>query len=64
MTTQTLPRRFYKTVDIAPVETGFAVRLDKATPKTPAKKPLVLPTEAAARLVAAEWDAQSETIDR
>ncbi len=63
MTTQTLPRRFYKTVDIAPVETGFAVRLDKATPKTPAKKPLVLPTEAAARLVAAEWDAQSETID-
>lgn len=63
MTTPTLPRRFYKTVDVAPVEAGFCVRLDKATPKTPAKRPLVLPTEAAARLVAAEWDAQSETID-
>lgn len=63
MTPPNLPRRFYKTVDIAPVETGFAVRLDRATPKTPAKKPLVLPTQAAAELVAAEWDAQIETID-
>lgn len=63
MTQQTFSRRFYKTVDIAPVETGFAVRLDRATPKTPAKRPLVLPTEAAAKLVAAEWDAQIETID-
>ena len=63
MTPPTLPRRFYKTVDIAPVETGFAVRLDQATPKTPAKKPLVLPTQAAAELVAAEWDAQIESID-
>ncbi len=63
MTQQTSSRRFYKTVDIAPVETGFAVRLDRATPKTPAKKPLVLPTQAAAELVAAEWDAQIETID-
>ncbi len=63
MTPPNLPRRFYKTVDIAQVETGFAVRLDRATPKTPAKKPLVLPTQAAAELVAAEWDAQIETID-
>jgi chaperone required for assembly of F1-ATPase len=63
MSQQTSSRRFYKTVDIAPVETGFAVRLDRATPKTPAKKPLVLPTQAAAELVAAEWDAQIETID-
>ncbi|OYU74502.1 MAG: hypothetical protein CFE32_17560, partial [Alphaproteobacteria bacterium PA3] len=57
MTPPNLPRRFYKTVDIAPVETGFAVRLDRATPKTPAKKALVLPTKAAAELVAAAWDA-------
>lgn len=63
MSPPTLPRRFYKSVDVAPVETGFAVRLDRATPKTPAKKPLVLPTEAAARLVAAEWESQIETID-
>jgi chaperone required for assembly of F1-ATPase len=63
MTQQPTSRRFYKTVDIAPVETGFAVRLDRATPKTPAKRPLVLPTKAAAELVAAEWDAQIETID-
>jgi chaperone required for assembly of F1-ATPase len=63
MTQQTSIRRFYKTVDFAPVETGFAVRLDRATPKTPARRPLILPTEAAAKLGAAEWAAQIETID-
>jgi chaperone required for assembly of F1-ATPase len=57
------PRRFYKLVDTAPVETGFSVRLDGRTPASPAKAKLVLPTAALAQLVAAEWDAQREVID-
>ena len=36
--------------------------LDGRPPKTPAHAPFVLPTEAAARLVADEWDAQGEFI--
>ena len=57
------PRRFYKTVDVAPDGEGFAVRLDGRTPRSPAGRPLVLPTQALAQLSAAEWDAQAEQID-
>ena len=54
------PRRFYKAVAVAPTDEGFAVALDGRTPKSPAGRPLVLPTEPLARLVAAEWAAQGE----
>jgi chaperone required for assembly of F1-ATPase len=57
-----LPRRFYKAVDVAPAEGGFAVQLDGRTPRTPAGRPLTAPTEALARLVAEEWAAQGEHI--
>lgn len=57
------PKRFYKAAAAAPTEGGFAVQLDGRTPKSPAKKPLVLPTKALADLVAAEWEAQVEFID-
>jgi chaperone required for assembly of F1-ATPase len=57
------PKRFYKAAAASPVEGGFAVQLDGRTPKSPAKKPLVLPTKALAELVAAEWEAQVEFID-
>ncbi len=57
------PRRFYKAAAAAPVEGGFAVQLDGRTPKSPAKKPLVLPTKLLADSVAAEWEAQVEYID-
>ncbi|MET3667716.1 ATP12 family protein [Caulobacter sp. 1776] len=57
------PKRFYKVAAAAPVEGGFAVQLDGRTPKSPAKKPLILPTKALADAVAAEWDAQVEYID-
>ncbi|MER8461972.1 ATP12 family chaperone protein [Mesorhizobium sp. M1409] len=58
-----LPKRFYKTVSVAPVENGFAVHLDGKPVRTPGKALLVLPTEAAAALVADEFAAQGETID-
>ncbi len=57
------PKRFYKAAAAAPVEGGFAVQLDGRTPKTPDKKPLVLPTRALAEMIAAEWEAQVEYID-
>ncbi len=57
------PRRFYKEVGVAPRDGGFTLLLDGRGAKTPAGSPLVVPTEALARLVAAEWDAQAEQID-
>ncbi|ADG10025.1 ATPase [Caulobacter segnis] len=57
------PKRFYKAAAAVPVDNGFAVQLDGRTPKSPARKPLVLPTLALAELIAAEWDAQVEFID-
>ncbi|HEX8660736.1 MAG TPA: ATP12 family protein [Brevundimonas sp.] len=56
-------KRFWTTADVKQVETGWAVTLDGRTPKTPAHAQLILPTEAAARLVAEEWAAQGEFID-
>lgn len=55
-------KRFYKTVATVAVDGGFGVTLDDKALKTPAKGPLVLPTEALAQAIAAEWDAQTETI--
>jgi len=58
-----LPKRFYKKADVAAREGGFALELDGRAARTPAKNPLVLPTRPLAELLAAEWDAQVETID-
>ncbi|MEI5679652.1 MULTISPECIES: ATP12 family chaperone protein [unclassified Mesorhizobium] len=58
-----LPKRFYKSVTVAPVEGGFAVHLDGKPVRTPAKAILTLPTAEAAELVAAEFSAQEENID-
>lgn len=57
------PRRFYKAVTVAAAAGGVAVHLDGRTPKSPARAPLVLPTQSLAQLVADEWDAQVEVID-
>lgn len=56
-------KRFWTSADVAAGEGGWAVRLDGRVPKTPAHAGLILPTEAAARLVAAEWAAQGEFLD-
>jgi chaperone required for assembly of F1-ATPase len=58
-----LPKRFYKSAGVAPRDGGFALELDGRQARTPAKNPLVLPTRPLAELIAAEWDAQTETID-
>lgn len=56
-------KRFWKAAGVEQVPEGWAVQLDGRTPKTPAGRKLVLPTEAAARLVAAEWEAQGEFLE-
>jgi chaperone required for assembly of F1-ATPase len=57
-----LPRRFYKAVEVVEVNGAFEVQLDGRTPKSPAGKPLALPTRALADLVAAEWAGQGDHI--
>ena len=52
-------RRFYKTVSVTPER---SVALDRKPIRTPKKELLVLPTEALACAVAAEWEAQGEKI--
>ena len=56
-------RRFWKEATVEQIDDGWTVRLDGRAIKTPAKAALVLPTRAIARVVATEWDAQSEKID-
>lgn len=57
------PKRFWTEAKVQAVDDGWTVLLDTRPVKTPAKRPLVLPTEGLARLVAEEWDAQSGKID-
>ena len=56
------PNRFYKTATAAPYEGGFTVMLDARLLRTPRRAPLVLPTEALAAMIAAEWAAQGDAI--
>lgn len=58
-----MPKRFYAEVSVAPVDGGYAIHLDGKPVRTPAKAMIVLPTEAAAQLVADEFAAQGEFID-
>ncbi len=52
-------RRFYKTVEVT---SGLGIALDGKPVKTPGKAALVLPNKNLAGAVAAEWEAQAETI--
>ena len=55
-------KRFYKSADVAEREGGaFAVLLDGRQVKTPGK-PLAVPARGLAEAIAAEWNAQGETI--
>jgi chaperone required for assembly of F1-ATPase len=56
-------KRFWKAAGVEQIDEGWLVVLDGRGPKTPAHAKFVLPTEAAARLVADEWDAQGEFIE-
>lgn len=55
-------RRFYKVVSVTGEPGGHQVRLDGRSVRTPARGTLLLPTAELAAAVAAEWDAQDETV--
>ncbi len=57
-------KRVYARADSRPEGDGFAVTLDGRVARTPGGRPLILPTADLAAALAAEWDAQGETIDR
>lgn len=56
-------KRFWTEASVAEETAGWVVLLDGRAPKTPAHDRFVLPTEAAARMVADEWAAQREFLD-
>ncbi len=52
------PKRFWTAATVHPEAGGYTVRLDGRPVRTPAKTPLIVPTEGLAARIAAEWDAQ------
>ncbi|MDJ0920587.1 MAG: ATP12 family protein [Henriciella sp.] len=63
MTPTDAPKRFYKSVAVAPAGDAFTIELDGRPVKTPARAPLQLPTTDLAAALAGEWDSQGETLD-
>lgn len=57
------PRRFWKHAAVQPQGGGFAILLDGRPLRTPGRALLLVPTEAFAEAVAAEWNAQGEVLD-
>ena len=55
-------KRFWKSATAEPCDGGFTVRLDGRAVKTPAKAPVVMPTQPLAEAAAREWDAQQGAI--
>jgi len=59
-----LPKRFYKQVAVIPgTESGFVVALDGKPVRTPSRQELGVPNADLAAALAAEWEAQTDTID-
>lgn len=56
-------KRFWTIETVVSVEGGYTVQLDGRSIKTPAKTALVVPTEALAKAMAAEWGAQEGEVD-
>ena len=56
-------KRFWKQASATQADGGWQVLLDGRPVRTPAKAALLLPSQALAEAVAAEWDAQEERID-
>ena len=56
-------KRFYKAAAVAAAGDDYEILLDGRGVKTPARKPLAVPSRSLAEAVTAEWDAQGEEID-
>jgi chaperone required for assembly of F1-ATPase len=58
-----LRKRFYKQAQLSDAQDGVGISLDGRPVLTPRRRAFVAPTRPLAAAIAAEWDAQSETID-
>jgi chaperone required for assembly of F1-ATPase len=58
-----LPRRFYQKAGVEEGDGGYRVVLDDRPVRTPARGFLIVPSRRLAHAIAAEWDAQTQTID-
>ena len=56
-------KRFYKLVSKSKTDNGWSVELDGRPVKTPIKAAMLMPTEALADAIMAEWSAQEEVIN-
>ena len=56
-------KRFWRAASVEEQDAGYTILLDARPVKTPARALLALPTRALAEAIAAEWDAQADTID-
>ncbi len=61
--TEWTAKRFWKAADVRRERGGWAIVLDERPVRTPARQPLVAPTQAMAQAIADEWAAQGERID-
>lgn len=56
-------KRFYDKAELRPVAGASEILLDGRPVKTPAKKPLLAPTEPLGEAIVSEWNGQGEKID-
>jgi len=56
-------KRFWEQAHVVKAEGGYTVTLDKRPLKTPMKRPLIVPSEALAAEIAAEWQAIEGKVD-
>lgn len=56
-------KRFWTRAEAVPRDSGWAVELDGKPLRTPARASLIVPTEALAREIAAEWAAVGDRVD-
>ncbi|MGZ5874554.1 MAG: ATP12 family chaperone protein [Bradyrhizobium sp.] len=56
-------KRVYSNAGVGEAEGGFSITLDGRPIKTPSGRQVIVPTRSIADAIAAEWNAQGETID-
>lgn len=56
-------KRFWKDVAVAPEGGGWGISLDSRPVKTPARAPLIVPSQALAEAVAGEWRSVDQDVD-
>jgi chaperone required for assembly of F1-ATPase len=56
-------KRFYSNAGVGEADGGFSVTLDGTPIKTPSGRKVIVPARSIAETIAAEWNAQGDTID-